>query len=98
MGDECILRKKALEAIIGGKLPTRKPDRTLGGLGSGKTCAVCSELLTPDSDGARDRVQPSRLARTGHVPPASSVLCGMGARKPQHACPGTVGVRSETLA
>src|SRR5207245_2026594 len=47
MGDECILREKALEAIIGGKLPTRKPDRTLGGLGSGKTCAVCSELLTP---------------------------------------------------
>ena len=47
MGDECILREKALEAIIGGKLPTRKPDRTLGGLGSGKTCALCSELLTP---------------------------------------------------
>ena len=47
MGDECILREKALEAIIGGKLPIRKPDRTLGGLGSGKTCALCSELLTP---------------------------------------------------
>ena len=47
MGDECILRETALEAIIGGTLPTRKPDRTLGGLGSGKTCAVCGDLLTP---------------------------------------------------
>ena len=34
MNDECTLREKARQAISGGKLPTRKPDRTLGGLGS----------------------------------------------------------------
>jgi hypothetical protein len=47
MNDECSLREKALEAIRGERLPTRKPDRTLGGLGTGRTCASCGELLTP---------------------------------------------------
>ena len=46
MNDECTLREKARQAISGGRLPTRKPDRTLGGLGSGSTCAVCGGLLT----------------------------------------------------
>ena len=44
MNDECTLREKARQAISGGRLPTRKPDRTLGGLGSGSTCGVCGEL------------------------------------------------------
>jgi len=46
MNDECTLREKARQAISGGRLPTRKPDRTLGGLGSGSICAVCGGLLT----------------------------------------------------
>ena len=46
MNDADTLREKAREAIESGKLPTRKPDLTLGGLGSGRTCAVCGELLT----------------------------------------------------
>ncbi|SRR6266404_1853205 len=47
MKDECTLREKAREAIGKGKLPTRKPDRILGGLGSEEICAVCGELLMP---------------------------------------------------
>ena len=47
MSDDCTLRAKAREALQSGKLPTRKPDRTLGGLGRGGACALCGELLTP---------------------------------------------------
>jgi hypothetical protein len=47
MSDDCTLRAKAREALESGKLPTRKPDRTLGGLGRGGACALCGELLTP---------------------------------------------------
>jgi hypothetical protein len=47
MDDDCTLRAKAREALQNGKLPTRKPDRTLGGLGRGGACALCGEALTP---------------------------------------------------
>ena len=47
MSDDCTLRAKAREALESGKLPTRKPDRTLGGLGRGGVCALCGTLLTP---------------------------------------------------
>jgi hypothetical protein len=47
MNDNGTLRAKAREALQSGKLPTRKPDRTLGGLGRGGVCALCGELLTP---------------------------------------------------
>lgn len=47
MNDDCTLRAKAREALQSGKLPTRKPDRTLGGLGRGGACALCGALLTP---------------------------------------------------
>jgi len=46
MNNERVLREKALEAIGSGKLPARKQDRILGGVGTGKTCALCGELLT----------------------------------------------------
>lgn len=47
MNDDCALHAKAREALQSGKLPTRKPDRTLGGLGRGGACALCGTLLTP---------------------------------------------------
>jgi hypothetical protein len=47
VNDENILREKAREAIASGKLPMRKADRTLGGLGTGRTCVLCGGLLTP---------------------------------------------------
>ena len=46
MPDELVLREEAREAIRSGKLPTRAPNRTFGGIGTGKTCAVCGEVLT----------------------------------------------------
>ena len=46
MNDYLTLRAKAREALQSGKLPTRKPDRTLGGLGRGGACALCGEPLT----------------------------------------------------
>ena len=46
MNDERILREKAREAIRTARLPVRKPDRKLGGLGTGSICTVCGELVT----------------------------------------------------
>jgi len=46
MPDELVLREKAREAIRSGKLPSRKPDRTYGGPGSGKLCSLCGERVT----------------------------------------------------
>lgn len=39
------LREKAREAIETGKLPTRRPDRIMGGPGCGEACALCRETL-----------------------------------------------------
>ena len=46
MSDERILREKAREAIRTARLPARKPDRKLGGLGTGSICTVCGEFVT----------------------------------------------------
>jgi hypothetical protein len=43
--DESALRDKAREAIQNGKLPTRRPDGTMGGPGCGEACAICGDLL-----------------------------------------------------
>ncbi len=43
--EENILGERAREAIRSGKLPARRPDRTLGGPGSQVHCAVCGELI-----------------------------------------------------
>ena len=48
MPDEIRLRQQAREAIRSGKMPSRNPDRTYGGPGSGVTCSVCAELIRPD--------------------------------------------------
>jgi hypothetical protein len=47
MEREDLLRERVRQAIDSGKLPARKPDRMLGGLGTGKLCAVCAGMLTP---------------------------------------------------
>jgi hypothetical protein len=47
MERERLLRETVRQAIDSGKLPARKPDRVLGGLGTGKLCAVCGAVLTP---------------------------------------------------
>ena len=41
MPDDPILRAKAREAILNGRLPTAKPSRTFYGHSAGATCAVC---------------------------------------------------------
>ena len=43
---EATLRAQAREALRSGKVPRRKPDRVLGGPGTGKNCVVCGELIT----------------------------------------------------
>jgi hypothetical protein len=48
MPDEPLLREKAREAIRAGRLPSPRPDRTLGGPGSGGACALCGEVLQRD--------------------------------------------------
>jgi len=46
MEGERLLKEMIRQAIDSGKLPARKPDRVLGGLGTGKLCAVCEGMLT----------------------------------------------------
>jgi hypothetical protein len=46
MDNEEILRAKAKAALKSGKVLPRKPDRRLGGLGTGKDCVVCGEVIT----------------------------------------------------
>ena len=41
MPDEPILREKARDAILSGRLPAAKPSRTFYGHSAGATCAVC---------------------------------------------------------
>jgi hypothetical protein len=48
MPDEQVLRAKARAAVEGGKLPSRRPDRTWGKPGVGAVCAVCDEPATSD--------------------------------------------------
>ena len=43
--DGSALSEKAREAIENGKLPTRSPDRIMGGPGCGDACAICGESL-----------------------------------------------------
>jgi hypothetical protein len=43
--DDSALREKAREAIKNGKLPTRHPDRIMGGPGCDEACALCGGTL-----------------------------------------------------
>jgi len=52
MLDESILREKAREAILRGRLPAKTPDRTTWvGSGSGAECAGCGEPVKSDEMG-----------------------------------------------
>ena len=44
--EQSLLREKARHAIQTGRVPSIRPNRTLGGLGNGRICAVCDELIT----------------------------------------------------
>lgn len=48
MNDEQLPHEAARQAIRAGKLPSRPPDRTWGGAGSGCPCAICGHPVTPD--------------------------------------------------
>ena len=43
MPDEARLREQARAATRGGSIPTRPADRTWGGPGLGKPCAICQQ-------------------------------------------------------
>ena len=46
MPDEPLLREKAREALLSGKLPPSRSSRTFGFLGLGYICAVCGQSIT----------------------------------------------------
>jgi hypothetical protein len=48
MPDEAILREQAKAVLQSGKLPARRPDRTLGGPGVVAPCSVCDKPVTKD--------------------------------------------------
>ena len=48
MPDETVLRAKAREVLRTGKLPSRPPDHTWGGMGADAPCPVCGETVTKD--------------------------------------------------
>jgi hypothetical protein len=48
---ESALRQKARDAIMAGRLPTCSPTGVWGGPGTGKTCAVCGQVIGRDSLG-----------------------------------------------
>jgi hypothetical protein len=63
-----LLHTKAREAMRGGNLPLRFPDKLSGGPAAGERCAVCGESttpgkmvleieFTPDSQAGRTRLQ-----------------------------------------
>jgi len=82
------LREKALEAIKNGKLPTRSPDRIMGGPGCGEACAVCGETVRRSQiawGSVQGRKRSTRsFARTrsriGQVPSPPLSLHGVGVR------------------
>ena len=46
MSDDALLRAQARAAVMSGRLPARKPNRTRGGPGVGAPCAVCALPIT----------------------------------------------------
>lgn len=48
---ETALRQKARDAIAAGRLPTRSPTGVWGGPGTGKSCAVCAQVIGGDGLG-----------------------------------------------
>jgi hypothetical protein len=50
-GAELELREKARDAIQAGRLPARRPDGVWGGRGAGVECAICGDIVSPDTLG-----------------------------------------------
>jgi hypothetical protein len=46
--DDGRLRQTAREAILAGRLPAGRPDRTWGGPGAGARCTICQVAVTRD--------------------------------------------------
>jgi len=66
--DDDGLRQKARAAIRSGKLPTRRPDRTWGGRGSGTPCAICDLAVHRDEmELELEFVAAGRHAKVMHV-------------------------------
>ena len=42
------MRRRVLQAVSIGQLPTRLPSKTWGGFGSGGTCSLCGRSITAD--------------------------------------------------
>jgi hypothetical protein len=49
--NELALRQKAHDAIMAGRLPVRSPTAVWGGPGTGRGCAVCAEVISPEGLG-----------------------------------------------
>ena len=48
MPDQEILREKARNAVLSGKLPSRSPDRMSNGSGGGAECPICELPVTTE--------------------------------------------------
>jgi hypothetical protein len=71
MSDEDILRQRAREAILAGKLPQRRPERIWAGPGFGHRCTICDRPVARDDveyelEFARDRVDRGRANSRVH--------------------------------
>lgn len=51
MHEESKLRAHACEAIRARRLPAQRPEKVLGGSGSGEICAVCRDPVAPEQLG-----------------------------------------------
>jgi hypothetical protein len=49
--DESLLSERARDAIMAGRLPARAPTGVWGGPGTGKSCAVCTQVIGGDGLG-----------------------------------------------
>ena len=49
------LRESIRERLASGKLPRHQSDRTWGGPGTGRACAVCGQPIPPSSSEIEDR-------------------------------------------
>src|SRR5262245_61008154 len=89
MPDEPILRQKARDAILTGKLPGRRPDRTWGGPGVGAPCSICGEPVRRDQMEFEVQFEHDRAGTPGldkfHIHPTFIVRRIMRAREEMYS-------------